>query len=423
MTFESKAIRCILAALTGSLMVLGNYPAQAQDEDSSFEDAPFQISSIDIQRDPLSVIPSRSVELTENEQQTGVVNLNEILPVFSRINQRFNVFTPPQFNYFVNNFHYPFRDRFDLSKQAPPTQVVLHWTANSRTDIPLNTLSAFLRSPRNGRMVERDNRYKNVSNYFLTGTLENLDGSREAHLVKLTRGDLSTGGDIPRVTAYPTGDSWDDNKYDGRGAIGIEIESPNFSVFYNNPSQRDKLHNFLLLVLSERGKLNEFREMRNSPYWHDMTAMHDYLKNNLSKIDVDGRGGIAMNYQCLDKMLSYFPQFNQAGVYQEAKKIYQYMSGHGIVAREYNERMIKAKRYRDADYDKIDFTEPQVFVVAMDLLRSNMAYRGVDNLPMELAARNPVEIVTMPDIKRPAGKVKPVYHRLPNGRRERIDGE
>lgn len=398
-------------------------PAPAQDQASArILDEPFQLASIDIQRDPLSVIPSRNVELTQNEQDTGVVSFNQILPVLSKINQRFNYFTPTQFNYFVSNFHYPYRDRFDLSRQQPPTQVVLHWTANSRTDIPLNTLSAFLRSPRNGRMVERANRYKNVSNYFLTGTLDNLDGTRGAQLVKLTRGDLSSGGDIPRVTAYPTGDNWDDNKYDGRGAIGIEIESPNFSVFYNNPSQREKIHNFLLLVLSERGKLESFRALKDSPHWNDMVAMHDYLKANLPKIDVDTRGGIPMNFQCLDKMLGFFPQFNKDGVYAEAKKMYTYISGHGIVSREYNERMVKAGRYRDADYDKIDFTEPQVFVVAMDLLRSDMDYHGVKlAISQNRAERGP--IAQLPEVSAEPRPSQPVYRTLPNGRRERIDGE
>ncbi|HEY9839039.1 MAG TPA: hypothetical protein V6D23_01190 [Candidatus Obscuribacterales bacterium] len=405
--------------MTSGLMVLGGFPAAAHEDD-----APFQLSRIDKQRDISTVIPSRSVELTESEQQAGIVNLEEVLPVLSRINQRFNIFSATQFNYYVRNFHYPYRDRYELSKQQPPTQVVLHWTANPRTDIPLHTLSAFLRSRRNGQLVERANRYKNVSNYFLTGSLDNLDGTRNAHLVKLTRGDLRSWGDIPRVTAYPTDDNWDDNKYDGRGAVGIEIESPNFSVFYHNASQREKLHNFLLLTLKERDMLDKFSEFRYSPYWEDMVTMHDYLKNNLAKIDVDKRGGIPQNYQYLDKILGYFPKLNKVGVYQEAKKMFQFMSGHGIVSREYNERMVKAKRYRDATYDKIDFTEPHVFVVAMDLLRSDMEYHGIDNvMPFDYASRNPLSL--MPALPQPVARIpaKPVYHRLPDGRNERIDGE
>lgn len=418
MFFDSKAKVRLLAVIASSFLVTPL--AQAEDQ-AEVLDAPFQISSIDIERNPLSTIPARSVELTRTEAETGVVNLNQILPILSRINQRYKVFTPTQFNYFVNNFHYPFRDRFDLSHQQPPTQVVLHWTANSRTDVPLNTFSAFLRSPRNGRMVERALRYKNVSNYFLTGTLDNLDGTRSAQLVKLTRGDLSSGGDIPRVTAYPTGDAWDDNKYDGRGAIGIEIESPNFSVFYNNPSQREKLHNFLLLVLSERNKLEAFRAFRQSPHWNDMVAMHDYLKANLAKIDVNARGGISMNYQCLDKLLGYFPQLDKQGVYAEARKMYGFVSGHGVVAREYNERMVKAKRYRDADYDKIDFTEPQVFVICMDLLRSSMEYQGLDNIYAVEPHARPLDVSE--PIHAVAPVFEPLFRTLPNGRRERIDGE
>ncbi|PKL80555.1 MAG: hypothetical protein CVV27_00260 [Candidatus Melainabacteria bacterium HGW-Melainabacteria-1] len=418
--------RRVLAAMLASMLLLGGAPVIAhEDHDEAAQESVFQLSKIDQRRDPLQVISSRSIQLTESEQQAGVVSLETIMPALSRINERTKVFTPQQFNYFVRNFHYPFRDRFVVSKQPPPTQVVLHWTANSRPDVPLYTFSAFLRSRRNGQIVERANRYKNVSNYFLTGNLVRPDGAHEAQLVKLTRGELGSWGDIPRVTAYPTSDAWDDNKYDGRGAIGIEIESPNFSVFYRNDSQRDKLHNFLLLVLSERGVLEDFTRLRQSPHWDDMLTLHNYLGKNLSKIDVDKRGGIPQTYQHLDKLLVHFPSLSK-GVIQESKKMFTFVSGHGIVAREYNERMFKAKRPRDANYHKIDFTEAHVFVVAMDLLRSDLRYRGIDaGSPYDLAHRfNPY---LRPDVSATNLAAKapelPLFRFLPNGRRERIHGE
>lgn len=421
MMFE-KPLRCLLAAVTGSLLVLGASPVVLAHEDHDEEH--FQLSAIDKQRDPSSVIPSRSVQVTETERQAGVVNLEEIMPSLSQINQRYNIFSAPQFNYFVRNFHYPYRDRFQLTKQAPPTHVVLHWTANSRPDIPLYTFSAFLRSRRNGQIVERANRHKNVSNYYLTGNMSDTSGGQSAQLVKLTRGDLSSWGDIPRVTAYPTSEQWDDNKYDGRGAIGIEIESPNFGVFYSNPSQREKLHNFLVLVLSERGVLQEFAALRSSPHWDDMNKLHSYLLSNLSKIDVDRRGGIAQNYQHLDKMLNYFSGINKAGVYGEARKMYKYISGHGIVAREYNERMHKARRYRDANYDKIDFTEAHVFVLAMDLLKSDLQYRGDGNYnPYAMAGRDRLTLSSQaqPSAAPSQNPAEPEYRRLPTGKLVRVD--
>lgn len=426
MMFE-KPLRCLMAALTGSLLVLGATPAAFAHDDHEDQAEAFQLGAIDKQRDPVNVIPSRSVQLTETERNAGVVNLDEIMPALSQINQRYNIFTAPQFNYFVKNFHYPYRDRFQVGKQAPPSHIVLHWTANSRPDIPLYTFSAFLRSRRNGRIVERANRHKNVSNYYLTGNIGNSAGGQSAQLVKLTRGDLRSWGDIPRVTAYPTSEQWDDNKYDGRGAIGIEIESPNFSVFYGNASQREKLHNFLVLVLSERGVLNEFAALRKSPHWEDMTKLHQYLLSNLSKIDVDHRGGIAQNYQHLDKMLTYFNGINKAGVYLEARKMYKYISGHGIVAREYNERMQKARRYRDANYDKIDFTEAHVFVLAMDLLKSDMQYRGTDSdyfNPYAMASsrdRLVLSSTAQPSATPAKVRPEPTYRRLPNGKSVQVE--
>lgn len=417
-----QATRCLMAALTASVLVCGGLTGGALAHDDHDEDS-FQLSAVDRSRDPLSVIPSRSIQLSEAETRAGVVNIESIMPSLSRINSRYKVFSPQQFNYFVRNFHYPYRERFDLSKRKPPTQVVLHWTANSRPDIPLYTFSAFLRSSRNGRVVERANRYKNVSNYYLTGSLENEDGSRGAQLVKLTRGDLGSWGDIPRVTAYPTSEQWDDNKYDGRGALGIEIESPNFGVFYSNASQRDKLHNFLLLVLRERGVLNDFASLRQSPHWDDMLKLHGYLKSNIAKIDVDRRGGIALNYQHIDKLLKYLPDIDK-GVYGEAKKMFSFVSGHGVVAREYNERMQRAKRYRDANYDKIDFTEAHAFIIAMDLLQSDLQYRGQDNLddfnPYLASSRELIQPQVIAEQPRPAA---PDFRLLPSGRRERVHGE
>jgi hypothetical protein len=335
-------------------------------------------SSLPSKKDNYQLITSRSVELTEAEKEAGVSGFSDLLPTLEQVNQRYHIYSPKEYQQFVQNFHYPYRERFFIQDQAPPTHVVLHWTANKRTDIPLYTLSAFLRRRQRGRVVERPHQYKNVSNYFLTGSLAQPgqeEQASEARLVKLTRGDISSWGDIPRVTAYPTGDQWDDNKYDARGAIGIEIESPNFGSFYNNQSQRDKLHNFLILVLKERGVLQEFAALRDSAEWENLLKLQAYLKNNLAKVDVQANGGIAQHWQLLDKIAQNLAEITPETV-QSAKQIFSYISGHGVVAHEYNARMIRAKRPRDADYDKIDFTEPHVFLVAMDLLQNGLSYRG-----------------------------------------------
>ena len=343
----------------------------------AFAHEEFQTSGLDQQREQRTVIPSRQVQLTRAEANLGIVTLRDVLPHFKLVNQRFNLYKAFEFDSFVTNFHYPYRDRFDLSKTTPPAQIVLHWTANKRPDIPLYTLSAFLRTRYGGRIRERDNKYKNVSNYFLTGSIPGPDGHNAAHLIKLTRGDISSWGDIPRVTAYPTNNAWDDNKYDARGALGIEIDSPDFRSFYYQRDQQQQLHNFILLVLQERNLLDSFREIRNSPHWNDMQALHRYLLKNLDKIDVNSRGGIPTQYQQVDQILKNFPDLSP-DVYKEAKRIFGFISGHGIVAREYNERMYRTGRAKDARYDKIDFTEAHVFVVAMDLLNSNMDYQGLD---------------------------------------------
>lgn len=335
------------------------------------------------------IIPSRQVILTPAEQEAGVVNLLTVLPVFKRINDHYRIFSPAQFNHYIHNFHYPYRSRFDLRQRRPPTQVVLHWTANRRTEIPLYTLSAFLRSRYRGRIVERRAAHKNVSNYFLTGSLKNMEGQPESFLVKLTRGDLAHWGDIPRVTAYPTKDSYN-NKYDGQGAVGIEIESPNFREFYANAQQREKLHNFLILVLSERQELSEFSQLRRSPHWQDMVALARYLRKNLAKIDVNQRGLIPQKYQHLDAILKDFPDLSPV-VYKEALRMFRYISGHGIVAREYNTLMHQTGRPQDARYHKIDFTEPHVFLVAMDLLESEMSYRGLPQQGLDLATLRMIE--------------------------------
>lgn len=321
------------------------------------------------------IIPSKAVQLTPLERAIGIVNIHNVLPVFKDINQQKNIFSPDAFQYYIENFHYPYRQRFYLDKTPPPAHVVLHWTANKHTHVPLYTLSAFMRSFRGGRLRERQNKYKNVSNYFLTGNLSN-QGQSEAYLIKLTRGNVKTWGDIPRVTAYPTDDHWDDNKYDGRGALGVEIESPNFSSFYYNPQQREKIHNFILMVLKERGVLEEFKDLKYSRYWSQMQSLSNYLESNLSKIDVNNRGGIPLKYQHLDKIIKDFNY--DSGFYPEIQKMFNYVSGHGIVAREYNERMHKSGRSKDARYHKIDFTEPQVFLVCMDILNSDLQFKGVD---------------------------------------------
>lgn len=406
-----------MLALLSAGILGGSLPAIAhEDHDDPF----FQYSSIDKRWQAPAVIPSRSVELTEAEQQAGVVNLETILPILDRINQAHPVFNAQQFNYFVRGFHYPYRNRFELSRQKPPTQVVLHWTANPRPQIPLFTFSAFLRSSSRGRIVERPNQSKNVSNYLLTGSLGHSEQD-QAYLVKLTRGDLRSWGDIPRVTAYPTSDRHDDNKYDGRGAIGLEIESPDFGTFYRNPQQRQRLHDFLVLVLGERGVLDEFAKLRQSPHWEDMQALHQYLVNNVARIDVDARGGIAQNYQHLDRLLRFFPDLSP-GVYREAQRMFQYVSGHGVVAREYNTRMIRSGRPRDARYDKIDFTEAHVFVVAMDLLLSDLSRNNATSpyapetlRALEAAEHRQQRLEIRSDSELPPAD--PLYERhLPSGR-------
>lgn len=337
----------------------------------------------------VEMIPSRNVRITPAEQEAGVVSLTTVLPVFKRINDHYHVFSSTQFDHYIHNFHYPYRSRFDLRERRPPTQVVLHWTANRRTDIPLYTLSAFLRSRYRGRTIERSAAHKNVANYFLTGSLKNMEGQSESFLVKLTRGNLALWGDIPRVTAYPTKDSHN-NKYDAQGAVGIEIESPNFRAFYFNTQQREKLHNFLILVLSERQEMAEFAQLRRSPHWQDMVALARYLRKNLAKIDVNHRGRIPQKYQHLDAILKDFPDLSP-GVYQEALRMFRYISGHGIVSREYNALMHQTGRPQDARYHKIDFTEPHVFLVAMDLLESELRYRGVRQNAFDLSTLRMIE--------------------------------
>lgn len=362
---------------------------------------------------PLSErIPSREVALTEAEREAGVISFRDFLPTLEAINQRYRVYLPEDFQYFVANFHYPFRQRFDLRRTPPPTHVVLHWTANPRTDIPLYTLSAFLRRRQGGRIVERPNAYKNVSNYFLTGSLAQGEGRHEAQLVKLTRGDLSSWGDIPRVTAYPTGDAWDDNKYDGRGALGIEIESPNFSSFYQNSSQREKLHNFLVLVLKERGVLESFAQLRESPEWENLCRLQTYLQAHLKEIDVQPNGSIGRQWQLLHLISRNLPGITPETL-TTARQIFNFISGHGVVAHEYNTRMLRAGRPREADYDKIDFTEPHVFLVAMELLQSNLEYQGRDNYAgFDLATRRLIESQKMGDSGSESPKLPPTLSDL-----------
>lgn len=327
---------------------------------------------------PMEQIRAREmVELTAAEKEAGVIAFRDFLPILEHVNRRYRVYSSRDFDYFIHNFHYPYRQRFNLQQTAPPTHVVLHWTANPRPDIPLYTFSAFLRRRQGGRIVERPNAYKNVSNYFLSGTLEQEKGRFEAYLVKLTRGDLRTWGDIPRVTAYPTKDAWDDNKYDGRGALGIEIDSPNFRNFYYNALQREKLRNFLILVFKERGVLHEFAALRNHPQWNNLCRLQAYLLNHLQEIDVQPNGKIDQQWQLLHSISRHLPGMTPETL-QAAQQIFRFLSGHGVVAHEYNTRMLRAGRAREANYDKIDFTEPQVFLVAMDLLQSPLEYQEQD---------------------------------------------
>lgn len=363
----------LTALMTLGMVFFQSVPAQAHDDEDLL-----QLSSVQ-KSTPLynQLMYAKDVTVTPAEADAGVVSLNTVLPIFARVNQQYRVFSARDFKYYVENFHYPYRQQFQVTERKPPTQVVLHWTANKRVDIPLYTLSAFLRRGGGGYASERPNQYKNVSNYFLTGTLKDQDGAEDAHMVKLTRGELSSWGDVPRVTAYPTAEAWDDNKYDGRGAIGIEIESPNFRTFYTNEKQRDKLYRFLQLVLQERRVQSEFATLKDSPHWADMQKLYAYLKSHVADIDVDAHGGIKAQQQYVDLILKRLPDINPA-VAQEAKRMYAFISGHGVVAREYVQRMIQARRYHDASYDKIDFTEAQVFVVGMELLNyegsSNYAY-------------------------------------------------
>jgi hypothetical protein len=367
MTFSAVCLRASVAILA-FITSLQAVPVAAHEEHPD----PLLLSSIQRQKEPAQVIRSRHVEVSAAEQEVGIVNLEQVLPILRQVNNKHPVFSAKDFEYFVANFHYPFRERFFLGQHKPPAHVVLHWTANKHTHIPLYTLSAFLRRGNRGRVVERPNRYKNVSNYFLTGSLVNLQGEREAHLVKLTRGDIKSWGDIPRVTAYPTDDQHDDNKYDGRGALGIEIESPNFRDFYYNPQQRAKLDQFLQLVLTERGVADQFYALRDSEHWEGMQALYRYLRDHLADMDVNQRGGIHPQFLFLDKIASRFPDLSPQ-VYYEATRIFSYISGHGIVAREYNHRMRSSGRHREANYSKIDFTEPHVFVIAMELLNKGPA--------------------------------------------------
>lgn len=376
--------------------------------------APGALQAAPLKQGAGQIIPSRSVRITPAEQAAGVVDLQAVLPIFKQINDRYRIFSSAQFNHYIHNFHYPYRSRFEIDKKRPPTQVVLHWTANRRTDIPLYTLSAFLRSRSRGRIVERRAQHKNVSNYFLTGTLKNLQGQPESFLVKLTRGDVARWGDIPRVTAYPTKDHHN-NKYDGQGALGIEIESPNFREFYTNPQQREKLDKFLVLVLKERQELSDFVALRESPHWKDMTALARYLRNNLNKIDVNARGGIPQKYQHLDAILKDFPDLSP-GVYQEAQRMFRYVSGHGIVAREYNTLMHRIGRPQDARYHKIDFTEPHVFLVVMDLLNSKAiqeaTYQDLDALRRaQMSRRTHPERVLASPVPSPASGFSPTGRR------------
>lgn len=373
-----------------------------------------------VKRSATQLIPSRQVELTQAERDAGVVSFNALIPTLEVVNERFNVFKGAQFQHFIHNFHYPYRSRFQLKKQTPPAHVVLHWTANSRPDIPLYTFSAFLRRRSYGRIVERPHHYKNVSNYFLSGPLDGPEG-KEAYLVKLTRGDIRSWGDIPRVTAFPIRGAHDDNKYDGRGALGIEIDSPDFRTFYRSSEQRDKLHNFLLLVLRERNLLGDFQSLRRSRHWRDMLSLHRFLKKNLDRIDVNARGTIPTKYRHLDALLKDFPDLDK-GVYQEARRIFKFISGHGIVAREYNERMRRQGRPRQANYHKIDFTEAHVFVVAMDLLQSDFQFRGGQAFEYDLATQRLIEAhKRQPRALRepePETSAQPVRY-APSGRRQK----
>jgi hypothetical protein len=371
--------RWLCAALLAHLTIL---PVAAHEQTESWQTAALPAGQS-------LRIPAREVELTEAEQEAGVISYSQFLPALAEVNQQYRVYQPRDYQYFVQNFHYPFRQRFFLEHTPPPTQVVLHWTANRRTDIPLYTLSAFMRRGQGGRVVERPDRYKNVSNYFLSGHLRGAEGSLEPQLIKLTRGDLRNWGDIPRVTAYPTGES-DDNKYDGRGALGIEIESPNFGTFYRNQAQRDKLHNFLLLVLQERGVLEDFVRLRESPQWENLRKLHAYLQENLDSLDVQPNGSIPRPAQLLHLVARNLPECTPETL-SEARRIFAFISGHGVVAHEYNNRMVRAGRFKDADYDKIDFTEPHVFLVALDLLQSELRYRGTGSEAYDLATLRLIE--------------------------------
>lgn len=379
----------------------------------------FQSAALPQQPERLTIVPSRQVQLTRAESELGIVTLKGVLPSLAQVNQQYHIFKAPEFNYFIRNFHYPYRGRFEWEEDHPPTQVVLHWTANSHPEIPLYTLSAFLRSRRGGRIVERNNKYKNVANYFLTGNIPDSEGQRAPKLVKLTRGDIRSWGDIPRVTAYPTDDAWDDNQYDARGALGVEIESPDFRTFYQNDGQRQAIHNFILLVLRERGQLEAFEALRHSPHWGDMQALYRYLKGHLARIDVDARGTILPQNQYLDKILAYFPDLSPQ-VNSEARRIFDFVSGHAVVARKYNQRMLRAGRPKDARYHKIDFTEAQVFVVAMDLLNSDLRYHGVDLPPAyDLATLHYMHGQKDEPVQEAVALPRPViWQTTPSGRRE-----
>lgn len=332
-----------------------------------------------------SRIYSKNVKVLPAEKSIGIVSYKQILPIFRAFNKKRNYFKPEQFDYFIENFHYPNRGRFNIRQKPPPAHIILHWTANKHVTNPLVTLSAFLRSVRRGRVREREDRYKNVSNYYLTGTLSNSQGQSKAYMVKMTRNNLRGKGDIPRVTAYPTKDNWDDNKYDGRGAIGVEIDGPNFRSIYNNPHQKRILIKWMALILSQRGQYGKFRQLKQSRYWSHFKRVYAFLKKNLMAMDVDPAGRIAYEFRTMENVLK---QINglPADLYPEIKKMFSFISGHGVVGQEYNKRMIKAGRRKDARYHKIDFTEPHVFVMGMDLLRANlpMGDGGYDLFTMEL---------------------------------------
>jgi hypothetical protein len=103
-----------------------------------------------------------------------------------------------------------------------------------------------------------------------------------------------------------------------------------------------------------------------------MEKVYSFLTTRLPLIDVNSNGSIRHDFLSLKQIRQYLPDV-PSEAFQEMQTIYRYVSGHGVVAKEYNERMIRYGRRQDAKYDKIDFTEPQVFIVAMDLLQSDLS--------------------------------------------------